>query len=191
MGMDAVGIGTLLSGLQPPQSDVAKLQERQNQLLQAAQSGQDGRQRPGGVIAELKAVTTDLQQAQYEETHRKLYQERLAREAALAPDARRQERALAEQESFLLTASLSKLVQANRQNAKPDSSEPRQAMETLTREVRQAVSLGVEAAAVARKRRQKTEQANRENREEAALQAAKQGAKAKKRQRAGRVDVTV
>jgi len=155
-----------------PKNNMAVLREQRTNLLQKLQQRTDNdktdnvRQQAGDIkrqIQELAVVDQQIGQAMYDEISRKLEEERLAQEAALAKKERDRERALAKHERFLENRSMSKLLSAAGKVSHPGeaysgafnggSQGDKNYASDVDRDLQESVHYGIAAAEVAARRK--------------------------------------
>lgn len=169
MAIDQNGLNSLLAKL-TPQNNMAALREQRANLLRKLQSTIDspeGSKTPTGDtkhdIKEMAALDQQIAQEVYDETSRRLEEERLKQEAACAKKERDRERALAKHERLLESRSMSKLLSANSKVGHPDevsfgafnggSQGDNSYTSGVDRDLQESVQYGIAAAEVAVRRK--------------------------------------
>lgn len=182
MAIDQTGLNSLLTALTPKNSMAALREQRANllQKLQQRTGKTDGGQQPAADIKkdirELAAVDQRIAQEIYDETSKRLEEERLEREVAFAKKERYRERALAKHERLLENRSMSKLLAAAGKANHPGESYSgafsgsRQGdkayVSDVDRDLQESVQYGIAAAEVAVRRKNAEARANIEERAE-------------------------
>ena len=170
-------LNSLLSAVNKPKSTLDALQEYRDNLYKKMEQANDEKENTNNsapidskqIIVEIKSVGERINQAQYEETARKLEEEQLKLEEITARNWRQRDRARKKHESMLLSASMGKLLSANEKLAQyqtmahnnsaatdlySDNSEHSllHKAEEINRDINESASLSMEAAEIARKR---------------------------------------
>ena len=171
MPIDQASLNSLLTTLMP-KDNMTVLRERRASLLQNLQdrkdngNNEDGHQVVGDAkkeLAELAEVDQRIAQEVYDETTRKLEEERLKLEEAFAKKERDRERLLAKHERLLENRSMSKLLSAAIKANHPgspyigDFNSGRQGdnayVSEVERDLHESVQYGIAAAEVAARRK--------------------------------------